>query len=61
MVLRFWLGWRLHDDERRIARWKGIASRLKARLVETIKNFNYEFDDLTIRLMIRQVLFNWGY
>ena len=34
---RYWLGRRSEDDERQIKRWKGIVTRFKGKLVETIK------------------------
>ena len=34
---RYWLGRRSADDKRQIARWKGIVSRLKGKLVQMIK------------------------
>ena len=34
---RYWLGRRSVDDKRQIARWKGIVTRLKDKLVKMIK------------------------
>ena len=37
---RYWLGRRSVDDERQTKRWKGIASRFKAKLIKMIKYVN---------------------
>ena len=44
------------DDERQIARWKGIVSTFKGKSVKTIKNVNGRFDDYSISPKIRQIL-----
>ena len=49
------------DDERQIARWKGIVSAFKGKLVKTIKNVNGRFDDYSISAKIRQILLHWGF
>ena len=36
----YWLGRRVLDDKREIARWKGIASRFKYKLVKTVNDVN---------------------
>ena len=51
---RYWLGRRLDDDERQIARWKGTVSRFKGKLVKLIKDVNGTFDSYSISPMIRQ-------
>ena len=43
---------------RDIARWKGIVSRFKGKL---IKDFNGRFDNYSNTPMIRQILLHWGY
>ena len=47
---RYWLGRRSLDVKRKIARWKGIISRFKGKLVRMIKNANGRFDDYYISL-----------
>ena len=42
---RYWLGRRSLDDTRQIARWKGIVSRFKDKLVKMIKDMYGRFDD----------------
>ena len=49
------------DDKRQFARWKGIVSRFKGKLVKMINDVNFRFDDHSISLKIRQILFHWGY
>ena len=46
----------MYDDERQNARWKGIVSRFKDKLVKMIKYVNGRFDDLAFSPIIRQVL-----
>ena len=46
----------MYDDERQNARWKGIVSRFKDKLVKMIKDVNGRFDDLAFSPIIRQVL-----
>ena len=58
---RYWLGTRSFDDKRKIARWKGIVSRFKGKLIKMIKDDNGRFDDFSILPKIRQILFHWGY
>ena len=50
----------MYDDERQNARWKGIVSRFKDKLVKMIKDVNGRFDDLAFSPIIRQVLLHWG-
>ena len=49
------------DDKRQIARWKGIVSRFKGKLVKMINDVNFRCDDHSIAFKIRQILFHWGY
>ena len=49
------------DDKRKIARWKGIVSRFKGKLVKMIKDVNGRFDDYSISPKIRQILLHCGY
>ena len=51
--VRSWLGRRLCDDERQIARWKEIMSRFKGKLVKMIEDVNGSFDDYSISPIIR--------
>ena len=44
----YWLGRRSVDDKRQIARWKGIASRFKGKLVKMIKDANSRYGDCYI-------------
>ena len=37
---RYWLGRRSLGDERQIARWEGIVSRFKGKLIKMIKDVN---------------------
>ena len=57
---RYWLCRRSKDDERQINRWKGIASRFKAKLVTMIKDVGSKFDNYSISPKIRQILLHWG-
>ena len=50
----------VEDDNRKIARWKGILSRFKVKLVKVIKDVNDRFDDYSISPKIRYVLLHWG-
>ena len=58
---RYWFGRRSLDDKRQIARWKGLVSRFKDKLVKTIKDVNGKLDDYFISRKIRQILLYWGY
>ena len=58
---RYWLGRKSVDDKRQINRWKGIAARLKGKLVKRIKDANSRFDDYSISPKIRHILLHWGY
>ena len=60
MVFKYWLG-RSLDNKRQIARWKGIVSRFKGKLVKMIKDPNGRFDDYSVSTKMRQVLLHWGY
>ena len=53
--VRYWLGRRFLDDERHIARWKGIVSRFKGKLFKMIKDINGRFDDYSISSKIKQI------
>ena len=56
---RYWLGGRSVDDKRQIARWKGIVTRFKGKLVKIIKDANSRLDDYSISPNIRQILLHW--
>ena len=43
-----------------MARWKGIVSRFKGKLIKMIKNVNGRFD-YSISPKIRQILLHWGH
>ena len=58
---RYWLGRRSIDDKRQIARWKGIITRFKGKLVKMIKEANSRFGDYSISPKIRQILLHWCY
>ena len=58
---RYWLGSRSVDDKREIARWKGIVTRFKRKLVKMIKDANSRFDYYSISSEVRQILFHWGH
>ena len=58
---RYWLGRRSADDKRQIARWRGIATRFKSKLIKMIKDANGRLDDYSISPKIRQMLLHWGY
>ena len=53
---RCWFGRRSLHDERQIARWKGIISRFKDKLIKMIKVVNSRFDDYSISPKIREIL-----
>ena len=55
------LGRRSLYDKRQIARWKGIASRFKGKLIKMIKDVNSRFNGYFISPKIRQILLNWRY
>ena len=50
---RYWLGRRSVDDKRQIARWKGIVTRFKGKVVKMIKDANSGFDEYSISPKIR--------
>ena len=49
------------DDKRQINRWERIVSRFRGKLVKIIKDAGSKFNDYSISLKIRQILFQWGY
>ena len=51
---KYWSGRRPLDDKRQIARWKGIVSRFKGKLVNAIKDINGRYDNYSISPKIRQ-------
>ena len=53
VLVWYWLGRRSYDNKRRIARWKGIASRFKSTLVNLIKEVNARFDHYNISAGVR--------
>ena len=55
------LGRRSLDNKRQFARWKGIVSRFKGKLVIMTKIVNGRFGDYSISPKIRQILLHWGY
>ena len=55
---RYLLGRRSLDNERNIARRKGIVSSFKGKLVQMIKDVYGRFNDFPISVMIRQVLYH---
>ena len=57
---RYRLGRRLKDDERQINRWQKVVSKLRGKLVKTIKDAGSRFDDYSISPKIRQILLHWG-
>ena len=60
----FYLGKRSSDDERQIARWKGLAGtngRFMKFLVTQIQKKGGTYNDFSISPKIRQVLQHWGY
>ena len=57
---RYWLSRRSADDKRQIARWKGIVTRFKNKLIKIIKDANGRFDDYSISPKYRQILLLWG-
>ena len=50
---RYYFDRRSSDDKRQIARWNGVVSIFKGKLVEMIKDTNGKFDDYSISLKIR--------
>ena len=60
-ILRYWLGRRSLDDKRQIARWKGIVSGFKGKLIKMIVDGNGRFDDYCLSPKIRQLLLYWDY
>ena len=53
---RYWLGRRSFDDKRQIARWKGIVSRFKGKLIKMTEDADGRFDDYSISSKISQIL-----
>ena len=49
------------DNKRQINRWERIVSRFRGKLVKIIKDAGSKFNDYSISLKIRQILFQWGY
>ena len=49
------------DDKRQINRWERIVSRFRGKLVKIVKDAGSKFNDYSISLKIRQILFQWGY
>ena len=49
------------DDKRQINRWERIVSRFRGKLVKIIKDAGSKFNDYSISLKIRQILFQWSY
>ena len=49
------------DDKRQINRWERIVSRFRGKLVKIIKDAGSKFNDYSISLKIKQILFQWGY
>ena len=49
------------DDERQIARVKGVVSRFKLKLIKMIKDINSRCDYYFISPKIRQIFLHWGY
>ena len=45
------------DDKRQIARWKGIVSKFKGKLVKMINDVNFRFDDHSIDLKLDKFYF----
>ena len=58
---RYWSGRTCVDDKRQIAKWKGIVSRFRDKLVKMIKNANSRFDYYSISPRIRKILLHRGY
>ena len=58
---RYWLGRKSEDDERQFSRSKKIGSKIRGKLVKTIKDAGSKFDDYSISPKIRQILLHWGY
>ena len=44
---------------KQINRWKKIVSRSKGKLVKMIKDAGSKFDNYSVSLTIRQILFHW--
>ena len=60
----FFQGNRCLDDERQIARWKGVAGpngRFRKWLVTLITKHNGKYNDFSISPSIRQTLQHWAY
>ena len=57
---RYWLGRKSEDDERQFSRSKKIGSKIRGKLVKTIKDAGSKFDDYSISPKIRQILSHWG-
>ena len=57
---RYRLGRTLKDDERQINRWQKVVSKLRGKLIKTIKDAGSKFDDYSISPKIRQILLHWG-
>ena len=49
------------DDKRQINRWERIVRRFRGKLVKIIKDAGSKFNDYSISLKIKQILFQWGY
>ena len=49
------------DEKRQINRWERIVRRFRGKLVKIIKDAGSKFNDYSISLKIRQILFQWGY
>ena len=59
---RYWLGRRRsEDEERKINRWKRIASRFRGKLVNMVKDTGGKYDDYSISTKIRQIVLHWAY
>ena len=59
--IKYCIGRRPLDDERKITRWKRIVSRLKGKLINMIKNVDGIFGYYSISPKIRHILLHWGY
>ena len=58
---KYLLGRRYVDHKIQIARWKGIVTRFKGKLVRMMKDANGKFYDYSVSRKIRQILSHWGY
>mmetsp|Transcript_50493 Transcript_50493/g.68664 ORF Transcript_50493/g.68664 Transcript_50493/m.68664 type:complete len:273 (-) Transcript_50493:293-1111(-) len=61
---RFYLGRRSTDDERQIARGRGVMSdkgRFRNQLIGRCARAGKTFDDISVSPVIRQALQHWGY